>query len=80
MQIMQKNLNIFTLKTGILLLFWAFFLVIFVSFWLKTRNFQQKSSGNTAKYCPPTPPKNKPLIGRPDRSSNQRLVFWREAT
>ena len=26
------------------------------------------------------PPKNSPLIGRPDRSANQRPVFWRETT
>ena len=37
-------------KLVIFPLFWAFLLVIFVTFWLKTRNFQEKFSGNTEAY------------------------------
>ena len=34
-------------KLVIFPLFWAFSIVIFITFWLKTRNFQEKFSGNT---------------------------------
>ena len=42
-------LEILPQKLVIFQLFWAFLLVIFVTFWLRTRNFQQKSSGNTGR-------------------------------
>ena len=44
----RVKILVFSLKNLVFSpLFWAFLLVTFVTFWLKTRNFQQKTSGNT---------------------------------
>ena len=37
-------------KLVIFPLFWAFLLISFVTFWLRTRNFQEKFSGNIASH------------------------------